>query len=107
MEIVKNTKFPRNSDGAMICACGCRKTFKFGDGVLWSNFNTSNAPNEVYSNSAAYSIYRAECLEIVGKGKTINSLESRQLDLLELSRSNPAELQKLYNFMHDGLGCRI
>ena len=107
MEIDQRRELLRNSDGDVICGCGCQRPFKYGDCLLCSMVNASTLPSEVFASKALYDIYRAECLEIIGVGKTINSLEGRQADLLELSKSDPTELQRLYTWMHDALRCRI
>ena len=109
MEIDQRREYLRNSDGHVICLCGCQKTFKTGDHVLWAFVNSSDSPTELklQSNKMNFGVYHAECLEAVGTGKTINSLEGRQADLLELSKSDPTELQRLYTWMHDALRCRI
>ena len=65
MEIVKNKTWQRNSDGKVICSCGCQKIFQKDDAVLLAGFNnTDSFPGYVGENR--YGIYHAACLEIVG-----------------------------------------
>ena len=107
MEIVQRSGFLRNGDGDVVCACGCQGVFKRGDGILWCGVNASAATTEVYTENANFTIYRADCLEMVGKVKPYGSFEARQVELLQLSKLNPSELQKIYTWMHDALRCRI
>mgnify|MGYP001600287169 CR=1 FL=1 len=109
MEIARFNEWPRNSDGYAICACGCRRTFKYGDAILWAGFTGpwGSEKDVLYDNSIQiYCVYHVACVELAS-ARTLDSMESRQSDLLELSKSNPTELQRLYAWMHDALRCRI
>lgn len=109
MEIRDCPDFLRDADRYVLCACGCNKRFTTDRDavILWPFRNGSMIETEVTLGRTFNKMYRAECLEIRGSSGTSSDFDSRRADLLALSMRNPAELRKLYIWMHDALRCRI
>ena len=107
MEVVANNDWPRDSDGYVICSCGCQKRITVGETVVVGIVNVGVGIIRNAEGWSLYSAYKLDCVELANKSQTLSSHDARRTDLLELSNSNPAELQRLYVWMHDALRCRI
>ena len=108
MEIVHKDDWLRDADRFVLCACGCGKRFGRGAVGMWPFLNDTGTETELSLGGYSYNqAYRAECLEIRGAAASSSDFDSRRADLLALSMQNPAELRKLYTWMHDALKCRI